>query len=145
MSVATERAEALFREGFSCSQAVAVTFSAKYGLDETTALKAASCFGGGVQAAEVCGAVSGAVMVIGLKDGYTDPKDKAAKFHGLGKTAEFVRLFRERYGHLTCSGLLGCNIMTPEGKQQALDAKLFSTACPVFVAGAVAILEEMEY
>lgn len=145
MSVVVERAGALFKEGFSCSQAVAAVFGPRYGLDEAAVLKVSACFGGGMQAAEVCGAVSGAVMVIGMKDGYADPKDKAAKFHALGRTAEFMRLFRERHGRLTCRELLGCDIMTPEGKQKALDAKLFATACPDFVAGAARILEEMGY
>ena len=145
MSAAVEHVERLFAEGFSCSQAIVAVFGPKYGLDEATAMKASACFSGGMQAAEVCGAVSGAIMVIGLKDGHTDPKNKPAKFHALGKAAEFMRLFQERHAALTCNGLLGCNVMTPEGKQHALAAKLFTTACPGFVTGAVHILEEMGY
>ena len=145
MSPLPERTAAIFREGFSCSQAVLAAFAETYGLDRQTALKLGSCFGGGVQAAEICGAVSGAVMVVGLKDGYADPKNKEVKFFVQGRAAEFHRLFRERHKHLRCRDLLGCDITTPEGRRAALDGKMFTTQCPVFVASAVEILEQMGY
>jgi len=68
----------LFRKGFLCSQAVLASFCDSYGLDRNSALKIACGLGSGMRCAEICGAVSGAVLVIGLKYGYTDAKDASA-------------------------------------------------------------------
>ena len=65
-------AEEMFRSGYVCSQAVFATFSEMLGLDKETALKIANGFGGGIaRKQEICGAVSGAIMAIGLKYGKT--------------------------------------------------------------------------
>ena len=75
-----EKAEALFYEGYNCSQSVLLAFSDVTGLEERTAAMLASSFGGGLgRLREVCGAVSGGAMVLGLVCGYSDPKDAQAK------------------------------------------------------------------
>ena len=74
-----ELAEQYFLEGYNCSQAVLLAFSDRTGLDKETAARLASSFGGGLaRMREVCGAVSGAAMVLGLVRGYADPKDAEA-------------------------------------------------------------------
>lgn len=66
----SERAVACFKEGFSCSQAVFSTFAPQLGLECELALKVAGLFGGGMgRLGEVCGAVTGALMALGLKYG----------------------------------------------------------------------------
>ena len=65
-------AKALFMEGYNCSQAVVGAWAEDIGLDSETAYKIASGFGGGIgRMREVCGAFTGAVMVLGLKFGNT--------------------------------------------------------------------------
>jgi len=135
----------LFRSGFTCSQAVLAAFSDSYGLDRNSALKIACGLGAGLRCSEVCGSVSGAVLVIGLKYGHTDAKDRAAKRTCDAKVEEFLRAFRERSGHLTCRDILGCDVSTPEGKKKALDEKLFTTVCVDTVINAAALLEESGY
>ncbi|MHC4258915.1 MAG: C-GCAxxG-C-C family protein, partial [Planctomycetota bacterium] len=73
-----DHAVALFKEGLNCSQAVFSVYSEQMGLDNKTAAKIASGFGGGMRMGETCGVVTGAFMVIGLEYGSGDPKDKAA-------------------------------------------------------------------
>jgi len=71
-----EKAADIFNGGHNCAQAVLGAFCEEYGLDTDTALRIARGLGSGVRNAEICGAVSGAVLVIGLKYGH----DKALKF-----------------------------------------------------------------
>ena len=76
----TERALALFKEGFSCSQAVAAVFAEEHGLAVETALRLSQGFGGGMaRMADTCGAVTGAILVLGLKHGRTRAADDEAK------------------------------------------------------------------
>jgi len=141
----SQHATELFRSGFTCSQAILATFCDSYGLDKNSALKIACGLGGGMRCSEVCGSASGAVLVIGLKHGHTDAKDRSAKKICDAKVEEFVRAFTERNGGITCRDILGCDISTPEGKQKAIDEKLFTTVCVDMVASAAAILEESGY
>ena len=69
-----------FASGYNCAQAVLLAFCDKTGLDETTAAKLTSGFGGGIgRLREVCGTVSGAALILGMVEGYSDPHDPEAK------------------------------------------------------------------
>ena len=139
----TETALSRFAEGFNCSQAVVSAFAEDLGLEEETALRIATGFGGGMgRMAETCGAVTGAIMVLGLRHGAATP-DRAAKERAYQQVVEFVRRFKARNGTTTCRELLGCDIGTPEGLQRACDENLFTTLCPRFVRDAVEVLQEM--
>jgi len=141
----SQHAVELFRNGFLCSQAVLASFCDSYGLDGNSALKIACGLGSGMNCSEICGAVSGAVLVIGLKYGHTDAKDTAAKEACKAKVKEFLRVYKERNRHILCRDILGCDINTPEGRQKARDEKLFTTVCVDMVASAATILEEQGY
>lgn len=126
---------------FNCAQTVFSIFANDLGLDEKTALKIASGFGGGMACAETCGAVTGSYMVIGMKHGHvtSNPEEKA-------KTKQLVRQFNEQFrkehGSLICKELTGFDISTPEGGVAANDAGVFQNKCPVFIKTACRILEE---
>jgi len=139
-----ERAEATFKEGFSCSQAVLAAFSDEFDISQETALRISQGFGGGMaKMAETCGALTGAFMVIGLKHGRTRAEDDAAKEKTYALCHELVRRFRARYGTLRCRELLGCNIGTPEGAKIARDEKLHDDLCSELVVSAAEILEDL--
>jgi C_GCAxxG_C_C family probable redox protein len=139
-----DTAAAAFSEGFSCSQAVFSAFSKEPAIDRAAALKIASAFGGGMASMGLtCGAVTGALMVIGLKHGRVRADDIAAKEKTYELTREFFRRFSERHGSITCRELLGADISTPEGRQRASESGLSSTLCPRLVTDAVTILEEI--
>jgi C_GCAxxG_C_C family probable redox protein len=89
-----------FADGFNCSQAVFAAFADDFGLDGETALKIASGFGGGMgRMAETCGAVTGAMMVLGLKFGSASP-DQKAKELVYAKVKAFADCFKARNGSL---------------------------------------------
>jgi len=136
-----ESAGKRFSEGFNCAQAVFAAFAPRYGLEEKTALKIASPFGGGVaRRGEICGAVTGALLALGLKEGAETP---AGKEHIYQLAGEFLRRFTAEHGSLLCRDLIGCDISTPEGHQQAADKKVFATVCPALVRQAAQMAESL--
>jgi C_GCAxxG_C_C family probable redox protein len=138
-----EDAANLFNDGFNCAQSVLAAFSSNHGLDKEKALRLAGSFGGGMaRMGETCGAVTGALMVLGLRHGMTQKEDPQAKENNYQEVLKFVDEFKARYGSIRCGDLLGCEISTSAGRQKASDQKLFSTLCPKLVATAVEILEK---
>ena len=93
-----EMAEANFKEGYNCSQAVFAAFSEEVGLPRQTALQLASGFGGGIgRMREVCGAFSGAVMALGALYGSDDPAHKTAVY---AMVQELAAKFKAETGSL---------------------------------------------
>jgi C_GCAxxG_C_C family probable redox protein len=138
-----EKAAATFKEGFSCSQAVLGTYCERFGLDKKQAYKLSSGFGGGMHLDQACGAVTGAYMVIGLKYGRTRADDVEAKMKTAGMVTEFAKKFKARHGSISCTELIGCNISTLEGFEEAKKKDLFKQVCPKYVISAAEILDEM--
>ena len=132
-----------FLNGNGCSQAVLTHFCERFGMDQLTALKISSGFPAGMQMAGVCGAVTGAYMVLGLKFADQESNESAGRKEVYRAVAEFIQRFKQRHATLDCRELLGCNIMTPEGKAQADQENLFKTVCPTFIEDATRILEEI--
>jgi len=138
------QAAASFAKGFSCSQAVLEAFSEELGLSREQALKISQPFGGGIaRMGEMCGAVTGAFLVIGLKHGRTRVEDEAAKEKTYALVHEFTNRFRALHGSIRCKDLLGCDLSTPEGPREAHDKHLIDERCPMFVRSAVEILEDL--
>lgn len=134
----------MFREGFSCSQAVAAAFAEDLGLDQETALRISQPFGGGIgRSGDWCGAVTGAFLAIGLKYGRIRVEDTVSRDRTYGLVQEFIRRFKVRHEHLKCRDLLGCDISTPEGQKKAEELNLHKTRCEDFVRDAAGILEEI--
>jgi C_GCAxxG_C_C family probable redox protein len=138
-----DEAVSTFKEGYSCSQAVLVTFAPELGLERESALKISTTFGGGMgHLGEVCGAVTGAFMVLGLKYGRVRADDLETKEKAYARVVEFASEFRRRHGCLSCRELLGCDLGTPEGLQYAREHGLTQSRCPVFVGDAAEIVEK---
>ena len=138
-------AEELFRKGYNCSQSVLMAFGDITGLDEDTAAKIASSFGGGIgRMREVCGAVSGAAMVLGLVRGYSDPDDREAKKAHYALVRAFADRFRELNGSIICRELLAGVDTIPGGDPEARTHAYYKKRpCPDLVRQAAEILDEM--
>ncbi len=105
------KALSLFNQGFSCSQAVFGALAPGLGLDRLKALRIASAYGGGIcRRGELCGAVSGGLMAIGLKFGHTKAKDLAGKEAIYRIAQRFIKWFEKKYGTLICCELTGVDI-----------------------------------
>ena len=109
-----QRARELFRSGYNCCQAVAMTFADVIGLPEDEIARLASGFGGGMgRMREVCGTVSGMVIVSGAIIPTTDVTDRKAKTANYALVQEMAGEFRQANGSIICRELLG--LSKPEG------------------------------
>lgn len=146
MSKYVGKARELFLSGYNCSQAVLGAFCEELGLDFKTALMLSSSFGGGMgRLREVCGALTGAFMVAGLKKGYTSPTDKEAKTEHYKLIQDMANSFKEENGSIICRELLeGCvpkkETHIPEDRTQKYYQK---RPCVYMVETAAKIAEEM--
>jgi C_GCAxxG_C_C family probable redox protein len=133
-----------FMSRFTCSAAVFSTFSNDLGLDPDTAKKIACGFGAGIsKTGNICGAVSGGIMVIGLKYGMTRAGDEAATEKTRALTRQFIREFTARNGSINCTELLGHDMSMPDGYTAAKDSGLFLSKCPALVRDSADILEKI--
>ncbi|MCL1913126.1 MAG: C-GCAxxG-C-C family protein [Eubacteriaceae bacterium] len=134
----TIKAIEYFCNGMYCSQAVFGAFSEKYGLSKDIAFNISCGLNSGARCADICGAVTGGILVIGLK--YGADKQKCNR-----ETELFIPRFVEQNGSSMCRDILGCDITTTAGKQAAAAGNLFGTVCPELVENAVDLLADMGY
>lgn len=144
MESRVEKAAARFVEGYNCCQAVFATYADLFGMDEETALKISSPFGGGIgRTRETCGAVCGMVLLEGLIEGNIDPKDKQAQ----GRTYETVRImcdrFKEENGSTLCRELLEIKAYEKSATPSERTPEYYkSRPCTRMVESAARIIEE---
>lgn len=130
------------REGMNCCQAIIATYGPPLGLSPEVAVRLGSCFGGGFgRAGEVCGAVTGATMVLGWKYGPTEAKNREARERAYALVRELIGIFREQRGNVTCLQLLNCDISSAEGYARAKERGVMKELCPLLVQDAAEILE----
>jgi len=134
---------ARFIDGYSCSQTILTGYCSRYGVDETTAVKIAAGFGAGMQRSKTCGAVTGAIMVLGLHFGNEDSVKSAGRKAVYQAINSFTEQFEQIHGTMDCKELLGCDVNTPEGAKAAAENNLFRTACPGFVKDAATIVDRI--
>ena len=131
-----EDAVQLFEEGYMCSQAVFAAFSQDLGVSKEDALKIGACFGSGMRKGEVCGACTGALMVLGLK--YGDDKSRSDEV-----CEKFLDEFKAKHGSYICRDLLNCDISTEKGVRYAKENNLFRVFCPKMVESASEIVDDL--
>jgi C_GCAxxG_C_C family probable redox protein len=104
-------------------------------------MRVSAAFAGGMRMAETCGAVTGALMVLGLA--HCDEKCRTAeeRKRAYEKVLSFAEEFKARHASLACRDLLGCDISTPEGARAATEKGLFRSKCPEFVRSAAEMVE----
>ena len=137
----TEHASQLFSEKYSCAQSVFMAFAGDYGMDQLTASKVACAFGGGISHMGLtCGAVTGALLVLGLKyGGGPDRKEGTYKMAG-----EFMKRFVSIYSSINCTELIGYDLSDPDQLARARGRGIFGEKCDKYVETAVKILEELD-
>ena len=140
------RAKENFQSGYSCAQAVFLACTEDMGLNTETRARLASSFGGGMGGMrQVCGAVSGMLMALGLHQGYTDPKDKAGKAAQYEVIRALADEFKRENGSIICRELLGldenCQPKPPEDRTEAYYKK---RPCGELCRQAAEIFEQYE-
>jgi len=139
----TEKAAVYFLNGFNCAQSVLAAFAPELDIDEELALKLTSNFGGGARCGQLCGAVSGALMVLGMKYGFSRSEDREQIKKAYDISVEFQKRFCERNKSVVCKELLGYDISIPEQKNAAKEKGLLKEVCPRMVSSAIEIIEQL--
>lgn len=138
-----DKAVKYYSNNFNCSQAVFTTYATELGLDEETALKMSTQFGGGARKGEMCGAVSGALMVLGLKYGHSHAEDIEEKGKAYQIAEDFMNRFIAEKGTVVCRELLGYDVSKQEDVAKIKELDLFKTTCPEMIKCATAMVEQM--
>lgn len=138
-------AVARFLSGYNCAQSIAYAFSDASGTDKNLALKIACGFGAGMgRKQEVCGAVSGGIIVLGLKYGRGESDERKAMDRTYAKVRELMDRFAEKHGSVICRELVGgCDFMTEEGQRSFKEQDLLNKLCRPCVESVVEILEDI--
>jgi C_GCAxxG_C_C family probable redox protein len=134
-----------FLAGYNCAQSVLHAFGPELGLEGETALKVATGLGAGMaRRGEVCGAVTGGILVLGLKYGRGGQQDRSATEQTYEKTLELMSRFEERHGSCLCRVLLqGCDLRTSEGQQHFKAHDLLHKTCAPCVQSVAETLTEL--
>jgi C_GCAxxG_C_C family probable redox protein len=145
MSDKSKLATEKFLSGYNCAQSVIYPFCEKSGISDDMALKISCGFGGGMgRNQEVCGAVTGGILVLGLRHGRGINDQQSATEFTYQKTREFMSLFTESNGNFICRELLdGCDLNTEAGQQEFKDKDMKNRVCKVCVESAVELLEQI--
>ena len=143
----SQKAKELFESGYNCSQAVLLAFADMFGMDFETAQKISATFGGGMgRMREVCGAVSGMLMVLGLATGEYAPTDTAKKAEQYKTVQQLANEFRKKNGSIICRELLGLSQngekISPPTPSERTDEYYKKRPCALLVQDAAEILED---
>ncbi len=132
-----------YSNNFNCTQGVFTAYAVERGIDEKLALKLATNFGGGARKGEMCGAVSGALMVLGLMYGHSESEDLETKARSYALSEEYMDRFIRENGSVVCRELLGYDLSKPEEREKIMEKNLFRTFCPEVIRSAVEILDRL--
>ena len=134
-----------FQSGYNCSQSVLSVFAEDFGMTKDCCLRLASPFGTGIaRMQQTCGAVTGALMVIGLKYGKGEHGLEADKVNAYKVSQQLIAKFKELHLSINCLELLdNLDINTPEGMVEIQKRELFRCNCSKYVQDAVEIAESI--
>lgn len=118
-------------QGRNCAQCVFTTYAEEAGFDPEESDRIAACFGGGMGMGQTCGAVTGALMAIGLMGG------------GVQAATDFKQEFLARHGSCMCRELLNYDFSDPEQRKAARESGIQLEVCPGLVESACEILDSI--
>lgn len=144
MKTKLDEAVTKLSEGYNCTQSVLYAYGEDFNLDPDTALRLGCGFGAGMgRKGEVCGAVSGGIIVLGLRHGRGERDERLATETTYTKTRQLIDEFKEQHGSFICRELLGgCDLSTPEGQQFFKDSELGRRICRSCVESVIKILDK---
>jgi|Deesub1362B_J571_1020462.scaffolds.fasta_scaffold01846_1 C_GCAxxG_C_C family probable redox protein len=130
--------------GFNCAETVLMAGCEILGIKSDLIPKLATGFGVGMgRRGSVCGAISRAVMVIGLKFGRMEAIDKESKERAYDMALEFYKRFERRFGTGMCYELIGCDLTNPEERREFEEMNILEEKCANFVEAACKILIDL--
>jgi C_GCAxxG_C_C family probable redox protein len=145
MKTKAEQAVEVFKNNYNCAQSVLSVFAEESGITKDTALKIANPFGAGIAyMQQCCGAVSGALMAIGLKYGKGENGSDEDKKNAYDKSKTFISEFKKVHKTVCCRELLdNIDMNSEEGMAKILELDLFRLHCANYIMDAVKITEKI--
>jgi C_GCAxxG_C_C family probable redox protein len=139
-----DRALHLFANGRNCAQAVLLAFGPETGLPQTTLSRLSSGLGGGMGGmGHTCGAINGGALAISAILGGESPDEKDKNKLARDLVGQFILRCEDRFGELTCSGLIGTNVRNEMAREEARAVGAYRQTCNDVVAGVVELVAEM--
>lgn len=134
-----------FQGGFSCSQRVFATLGEELGIERKQALRLATGFCAGIAyQRDICGAISGAIMAIGLKHGNDEPAAQDFSNKAIFLTRELIQRITAKHGCYTCKGLTGIdNMDLEEGMKFYREQGIVEKICRPVIIDCIEIVEEI--
>ena len=131
-----------YNQGYDCAQCIVKAMEGKVEYDEATVMKAVSSMGMGLLEGSICGAILGALAVIGLRYGNASP-DPGIKGVIIIKRAQFLTEFKKKYNGLTCPEIMGLDVRKDEDNLRAFKEGIYDHFCPNMAANILEILERI--
>ncbi len=138
----TELCVRRFLDGASCAQAVFGTFTEDRGLALEVRLRLASPFGSGARLSDgTCGALVGALLVLGLREGFSSPRDVEGRRNLHALAGRITSAFAERNGSVLCREVSGFDLGTEQGRAAAHEARVRTMRCVEIVRTTADLVE----
>ncbi len=140
----SKHARSLFLSGYNCAQSVLLSFAPDLRYSGELAQKLASGFGGGMgKTQHTCGAVTGAIMVLGIMNGERVNNNEDLKAGSYQSVKDLMGAFSAEFGTTECKELIGCDLNTPDGSARFKEENIMEHVCAGCVEKAVEIVESI--
>lgn len=141
----TDKALSYFKNNYNCSQSVFVAFSDDFNIPESQCLKIACAFGAGMgRQQHTCGAITGALMALGMKFGKDIEDDDSQKIKTYKKTITLFEEFKKIHGSTNCKELLNnLDFKNDADYQKMIEMKIFDNKCNKYVEDAVKLTDKL--
>jgi C_GCAxxG_C_C family probable redox protein len=143
MNRAEKAVDLFLNQGYKCSQSVLEVFRDRYDISKETAYKISMPLAGGSGDNGMCGAVTGAYLVLGLEYGSSDVENKETFRDIIAKNRSISNKFREKNESTYCSKLTGVDVFSEEGSEIFTNENIKEEKCSLFVSECVQLLEEI--
>jgi len=134
-----------FEMGFHCSQSVLEAYAEDFGIEPELGRKLSAGLAGGSTVGGECGAVGSGYLVLGLRYARSLPAhgNEARESELWSRIRQFVSEFKRRHGAINCKDLLGVDVFTSEGREEALRQNLFARRCPNYIRDSITIIDSL--
>lgn len=140
----SETAVNCFKDGYNCAQSVLSTYADRLKITKDFAFRVANGFGAGMgRKQDVCGALTGGILVLNLLYGRGENEDRQKQEDTYGKTRQLMDGFEKKFTTCSCRKLLdGCDLLSPEGQERFKSEKMIEK-CHGFVAYTTELLDDI--
>lgn len=144
-AMAKEAGNLFAKEGYSCSEALVLAFDRCAGLNSQDIPRIATGFGAGIgRKGSLCGALTGGIMILGLRTGRMEAEDVSAKEKTLEAAGKYYDMFQSEFGSVFCKSVCGCDLSTPAGRKEFKERDVRIRTCQNVILKACGLLAKID-